>query len=67
MNKIKLGKRNDYQDVLDFLKIAFKRKKHIYTSDIMEALAIPYDKVKKITDRLQREGILAYDDGAKRK
>ena len=63
----KLAKKNDYQDVLDYLKIAFKRKKHIYTSDIMVALAIPYEKVKRITDRLQQEGAITYDDGAKRK
>lgn len=53
----------EYSDTLAYLKLAFKRRRLIYTSDIMEALGIPYDHVKRVTDQLEKEGRIRYGDG----
>jgi len=53
---------NDYQDVLAYLKLAFKRRKKLYVSDISEALGMGYDKVHKICERMRREDKIEYTD-----
>jgi len=55
--------KQEYADILAYLRLAFKRKRMLYTSDIMMALAIPYDNVRRVMYRLAKEGVVSFGDG----
>ena len=55
----------EYEDVLAFLKLAYKRRRCLFISDVSEALGMSYDRAKKVTDRLRAEGKIKYTDGPK--